>query len=523
MTSYTYVGIHTGRDLWAKWRVSVRDLVLFVIVSLALVFAHRQALAAMITSWNVSPMYSYGFTVPLISGYVLWMRRGELQRLTPKPSWIPGGVLALVAILAAAAARAGGIQVLDQLAFLVSLTAGVLILFGSAYAKVGWAALAYLVLMIPIWDGFTESLHEPFQLRSAAIGVWLLQAAGIPAYREGTLIALPGLTLEVARACSGINYLVAVVALGLPMAYLYLPGVWRRVALLMSALLVAALSNGLRVALIGILAYFDVGSPLHGPFHILHGLLVAGIGYVVLFAGLRLLAPSTRATASTDADSTAQLPGRRDRRPISAGAALLLTLIFVLVGSNAFSRESQAVALRDDLSALPTRLGDWVSATSSTNTDRGTALLSGADSQLLRRYRHPDGAVVDLYIGYFASQVQGKEIVSAGAAELHSGATRIPLANGEGRTFFANYVKHARAAEALFWYELDGGAETNRHVVKARTVWDAMWRGRSNGAIVVLTTADGGSRSTGRAIHDLAPLVEQALAAQLPGRRRVGR
>ena len=53
--------------------------------------------------------------------------------------------------------------------------------------------------------------------------------------------------------------------------------------------MVAALSNGLRVALIGVLAYqFD--APLHGPVHMLHGLFVAAIGYVVLFAGLRWLA-----------------------------------------------------------------------------------------------------------------------------------------------------------------------------------------------------------------------------------------
>ena len=189
------------------------------------------------------------------------------------------------------AGRLGGIQVLEQVAFLVSLTAAVLILFGVEYLRVAWASLAYLLLMVPFWDGLTEGLHEPFQQRSAAIGVWLLHVIGVPAFREGTFITLPNLQIEVARVCSGVNYLVAVVAFGLPLGYVFLRDNWRRLALLVVAVVVAALSNGLRVALICTLVYYDVGSPLHGPFHVLQGLFVAGVGYVVLFAGLRVLAP----------------------------------------------------------------------------------------------------------------------------------------------------------------------------------------------------------------------------------------
>ena len=99
----------------------------------------------------------------------------------------------------------------------------------------------------------------------------MLQVVGIPAYREGLYLFLPNVTLEVARACSGVNYLVAILALGLPLGYLYLPTVWRRVLLLTMAIGVAAISNSLRVALIGVLSYLEIGSPLHGPGHVLHG------------------------------------------------------------------------------------------------------------------------------------------------------------------------------------------------------------------------------------------------------------
>ena len=107
-----------------------------------------------------------------------------------------------------------------------------------------------------------------------------------------------------ARACSGVNYLIAVLALGLPLAYLYLRSWWRRAVLIAAALLIAAAANSLRVAMIGALVYYDLGAPLHGPAHVLHGLFVSAIGHVALFVGLWLLG-SREQRAAADAPAAA--------------------------------------------------------------------------------------------------------------------------------------------------------------------------------------------------------------------------
>jgi EpsI family protein len=492
-----------------------RNVGLCAVVLIAAIFAHRDALGGMVRLWNVSPMYSYGFTVPLISGYLLWTRRGRLSRLTPKPSWVAGGIALILATVMAATARTGGIQLLDQLAFLVAITGGVLLLFGAAYVKVGWAALAYLLLMVPVWDGFTEPLHAPFQLRSAEIGVWLLQLMGIPAHREGVFIELSSMKVEVARACSGVNYLVAVVALGLPLSYLFLKGIWRRLALLLFAVLVAALSNGLRVALIGALLHFDIGSPLHGPFHVLHGLFVAGIGYVALFAGLRFL-------ATDESDAAARADEVRTHRaslgrsaPLSTVAAGALVALFVGVGLNAFWRAPAAVSLDSELRTFPIRLGQWVS-----DGDLGTrpptaALWPGADTAVRRRYRRADGATVDLYIGYFATQRQNKEVINSRAADLHRGA-RVVRVGGDASGFEANQATPLPdKLNMLFWYHVDRTPEANPHVVRLRTLWNSMRRGRSNGAVVVLTLRDASGVPETVVFEEFAPLVEQALATRM--------
>ena len=515
----TVVGQPTSSRRTAAETFARRDLLLFVAVFGALLYGYRDELTAMVELWNASPMYSYGYTVPVISAALLWHRRHALAALTPKPAWLAGSIVLLGSIVVAVAGRPAGVLVLSQLAFLVSLAGSVMLLFGTQWLRVAWAPLAYLLLMVPLWDGFTEPLHAPFQLKSAETGVFLLQLLGIPAHREGVYITLPAVTLEVARACSGINYLVAVIALGLPLAYLYLPGLWRRAALLIFAVVVAAVSNGLRVALIGILSYFEIGSPLHGPFHVLQGLFVAGIGYVALFAGLRVLTP--RGAKPAVGGDPVGVPAVPIFGPglASATAVVLLIAVFVGLGSGVFARESQRMALEPALDMFPTRLGDWTASLATRSRAGADLRWPGADSELRRRYRRPDGASVDLYVAYFASQQQGKEIVSYRSADLHARATKVEVVEPANGNFQANYVPaDSRTAATLFWYHLDV-PETSRYVVKARTLLNVMGHSRSNGAVVMVTGAGKDPAQSVQSLQQVGGLVEAALASQVRSAR----
>ena len=521
MRGLTDTGASVGESAGISQKHELSALAIVAAVTLALLFAYHGALASMVRQWNNSPMYSYGFMVPLVSAYLLWSRRQGLRALTPRPSWALGSAVLLAGVLMTIAGRLGGIQVLEQVAFLVSLTGAVLILFGVAYLRVVWAPLAYLLLMVPLWDAFTEGLHEPFQQRSAAIGVWLLQVIGVPAFREGTFITLPNLQIEVARVCSGVNYLVAVVALGLPLSYLFLRDNWRRLVLLVVAVLVAALSNGLRVALIGTLAYYEVGSPLHGPFHVLHGLFVAGVGYVVLFAGLGVLAPKhdREPAAMVSAPGRSAVNGGGRGRFVALPASVVLILVFLLTGSNVLARPSRPVPLDGGLDALPAQLGEWTAdPLSRARLEAAPIEWPGADVEIARRYRRADGAVVDLYLGYFASQEQSRELVTYRSADVHSHAVRSSVGRAGGRRFDANYVGPDRqGVSRMFWYDVDAQPETSPYVVKARTLWNAVRGARSNGAVIVLSTQTSGGSAPDRTLGDIAALVQEALAARLPG------
>src|SRR5262249_10646509 len=99
---------------------------------------------------------------------------------------------------------------------------------------------------------------------------------------------LPQLTLEVAEMCSGIRFMISVLAVGIPLAQLTQRTRWRKVAVVLVAIAVGILANGLRVALIGVLVYHG-WEVIKGPFHVLQAMFVAWIGFVALFVGAWLL------------------------------------------------------------------------------------------------------------------------------------------------------------------------------------------------------------------------------------------
>ena len=486
------------------------DLGAAVLLVVGLLVAFSGPLAAMVATWNTSPMYSYAYTVPPISLYLIWARRQVLRATAICPARCTGAVVILGSLVMLAAGDLGGVLLLQQLAFIVASAGLVIFLFGWRHAALAAPALSYLLFMVPLWDLFTERLHQPFQINSAQLGVGLMRAIGVPAYRDGVMIALPNVLLEVARACSGVNYLVAVVALALPLALLRL-GTWgRRVALVAGSLVIAALANGVRVALIGTLAYYEVGSPLHGPFHMLHGLFVAGVGYAALFAGLHLLEPRATSAALTSVEApSAAAAGRWRLVDVSVAAALLWAV--AVIGVTPAPRTSSSLPL----ARLDTQLGQWYAEPVRVQPQGAALPWRDADDRLSRRYRSMTGQVAIVDVWYFATQRQNHEAVSFATADLHRVANSVEIPLPQGGRLTANALSWPDRREVgVFWYEIGGVAESNPIAARVRAVWRGL-SGRRDGAAVLLrgTARPGDEGLVSAQLRELAAHLYSALAA----------
>ena len=133
----------------------------------------------------------------------------------------------------------GALTGLAQASFVVTLAGVLLLLFGRDIVRRHWFAIAYLLLAIPIWDGVISRLQDPSRVLSAKIAVNLLDMTGVPVLRQGTNIIVPNHTLAVLLECSGVNQLIALTAMVVPAAYLWLHSIPRRIAVVMIAVAIS--------------------------------------------------------------------------------------------------------------------------------------------------------------------------------------------------------------------------------------------------------------------------------------------
>ena len=194
--------------------------------------------------WWTRYGFSHGFLVPLVSLYLAWLQKPALQHIPVAPALGPGLLWLVVATLLLLASQAAGVITTASVALILVLAWLVLLLCGYGYLKALAFPLAYLIFMTPVLDLLTEPLEWPFQLLTASMSVSMLQALGIPVLLENSLyIILPTVTLKVVRECSGAGLLIAVLALGLPLAYLTLQGWWSRITLVVSSVMIAIVAK----------------------------------------------------------------------------------------------------------------------------------------------------------------------------------------------------------------------------------------------------------------------------------------
>jgi len=111
----------------------------------------------------------------------------------------------------------------------------------------------------------------------------------VPVMREGTVFHLPGLTIEVARECSGINSALAFLALSLVMAKLYVQAWWKRVLFIGCGLLVMILKNAIRIVTLTVLAMYVNPDFLNGNLHHHGGIVFFLVGLLVMWPVFRAL------------------------------------------------------------------------------------------------------------------------------------------------------------------------------------------------------------------------------------------
>jgi exosortase len=243
----------------------------------------------LVNDWYTLPDFSHGFLIPLFAAYLLWHQRVVLLGVPSKPSWnglwvfIAGLLLLLVGVF-------GADLFLSRVSFILLAMGITWMLCGLAVVRQVRFVFLVLFLGIPLPTLVMNQITFPLQILSSQSASILLPMAGVPVFREGNVIQLASIQLEVAEACSGIRSLLSLFTLSVIYGYFLEKSTWKRVTLALASIPIAVAANAVRIFGTGICVQYWSPDKALGFFHEFSGWLMFLISLTCLYGVHGLLA-----------------------------------------------------------------------------------------------------------------------------------------------------------------------------------------------------------------------------------------
>lgn len=229
----------------------------------------------------------------LASGVWLLMRQWpDMARVAKAPPlWLALSVLAS-ALLLYLFGRLVGVIGIEMFALLLSLYALVFAFGGLSALRAWWFPLLYLAFLVPLPDTLVALLTQPMKLGISQAAASLLQTIGYPVANTGVTLQVGTYELLVAAACSGLNTIISLSAVGLLYVYLLHRSDWRySLVLLLFVVPAAILANFFRVLILILLTYHAGDEVAQGFLHNAAGIFTFAFALGTVFVVDHLLAP----------------------------------------------------------------------------------------------------------------------------------------------------------------------------------------------------------------------------------------
>jgi exosortase len=209
-----------------------------------------------------SEYYSHILLIPVVSGFFLFMGRKEIFS-NPKYYHSIGIPLLIIGVLLYVLGWSRG-QSLNQndyaslIAFSVILfwIGGFILLYGTQAFRSALFPLLFLAFMIPIPSALMEKTISVLLAGSTAASHILFKLTGIPFFKEGSVFQLPGMSIQVAKECSGIRSSLGLLITGILAGHLFLRTGWKKFVLILFVYPITVLKNGIRIVTLSSLAVY---------------------------------------------------------------------------------------------------------------------------------------------------------------------------------------------------------------------------------------------------------------------------
>ena len=259
---------------------------LLIVVLIAAVY--YRVLAKLVIDWWQIPDFSHGFLVPVFAAYLIWVKRRTLVNTRIAPAWSGVAVVALGLIVLILGVF-GAELFLSRVSLLILLSGLVLCFGGWELLKELRFVLLVLLLAIPIPSIVFNEITLPLQILASKLASALLPLFGVPVLREGNVIELPAMKLEVAEACSGIRSLVSLFTLSIFYGYFLEKSFLRRAVLALASIPIAIAANAVRILGTGLCVQYWDPDKAQGVFHEFSGWVIFLVSFGCLFVVQRTM------------------------------------------------------------------------------------------------------------------------------------------------------------------------------------------------------------------------------------------
>lgn len=482
----TLVAPPATRTLHRLW---LGPLAAWALVMCALLLLYRHDVAHIVGLWWRTDTFGHCLLIPPILAWLTWQRRNELAQLVPCP-WLPAALLLLALGLVWMAGEVAGVALVRHGAVVLSLIASVPLVFGLTVARGLTFVLFFALFMVPAG----EELVPLLQTITADFSMVMLDLFQVPAYNDGVLISTPTGNFEVAEACSGVRFLIAMIAFGVLTAHLCFKSWTRRIIFVVSAILLSILANGIRAWGTIYIAHLTTPEFARGVDHVFYGWIFFAIVMGLLLAvGWRFFDRPVDDPAFDPRllQPHAPAPARAASLGVAAAIGLAAAAAGPAYATYIAQRAPDSRTAAIDIAPPP----GW-RATAFSGLD-WKPNYKGASAEQLRSFVNQAGQRVDVYVAVFDKQDETHELVGyqqgvLPLGDLWSWAGNDPAVRG-ARTF--RIGTSATTREVWQYYLVNGRVVASPVDAKVEGLKARLFGGPSLAATLVVS-AERADRNT---------------------------
>jgi exosortase B len=337
-----------GRARWMPW--------LAVAIGLAALYIPTYYSLAT-TLWR-DEAYAHGPIIVGVFAWLVWRERDAFANPS-RGAAIPGTLLLGLGLVLYVVGRALSLPLFEVASHLSVLAGVALVMGGLALLRRFAFPILFLFFLIPLPGFVLDAVTTPLKTVVSMAVASILGVAGYPVERSGVVLDVGDHQMLVADACSGLNSIYSLMALGLLYAWLTPPRNAARTAMLLASVLpIAIVANIVRVLLLVLVTYHWGEETAQGFLHGFAGILVFIVALALLVGVDGLIRKRRQVPRGTDRDvKPLDRPCSRHEGPVPA-----LLLAVAMVGAAVAAPVMQPVPMEANLDleqVIPARFGDW--------------------------------------------------------------------------------------------------------------------------------------------------------------------